>query len=38
MGGPRRRTRVGEILLNSMDFDGTKAGFDLRCFARSAGP
>jgi cyclase len=21
---------VGEILLNSMDFDGTKAGFDLR--------
>ena len=30
MGGPRRRTRVGEILLNSMDADGTKAGFDLK--------
>ncbi len=24
---------VGEILLNSMDFDGTKAGFDLRMIA-----
>ena len=27
---------VGEILLNSMDFDGTKAGFDLHDAARGA--
>lgn len=29
VGGPWRRPRCGEILLNSMDADGTKAGFDL---------
>lgn len=29
MGFPRSRFGRGEILLNSMDADGTKAGFDL---------
>ena len=29
VGAPRRRLGAGEILLNSMDADGTKAGFDL---------
>ena len=29
MGSPRRRAGAGEILLTSMDADGTLAGFDL---------
>ena len=33
----RRRLGAGEILLNSMDADGTKAGFDLELIARGAG-
>ena len=36
MGHRGAELGVGEILLNSMDADGTKAGFDLRCCVRCA--
>lgn len=34
MGAARGRARAGEIVLNSIDADGTKAGFDLEITRR----